>query len=158
MQLSVLAGEMAPLAAGSPYWGGLVWLAMAILLIVIGFLWAYLHFERRLSRLLRETQLSPVSPARIDGGTRLDVSASNPPSPAMSCPACHREYGPSMRYCLRDSQTLVRSGDSHATGPAAVPLGACLSGEAKICPSCAARYDLDATFCGNDSAELVAVN
>ena len=27
-----------------------------------------------------------------------------------------------------------------------------------ICPACAARYDIEATFCGKDGAELVAVN
>ena len=28
----------------------------------------------------------------------------------------------------------------------------------KICPHCNAKYDLEATFCGKDGSELVAVN
>jgi len=29
---------------------------------------------------------------------------------------------------------------------------------ARICPVCAAKYDLNARFCGNDGGELIVIN
>ncbi|MGZ3439029.1 MAG: hypothetical protein ACXVDD_05925 [Polyangia bacterium] len=97
-------------------------------------------------------------------------------APGGKCPRCRRVYDSGTRFCAVDAEELVPLPlwqASHATeggvhvdesettgaGAARVPGGAVhFHGEGKICPVCAAKYDLEASFCGRDGSELVTVN
>lgn len=73
------------------------------------------------------------------------------------CPACHRSFDEGNRYCAFDAEELVAPSPflEHRHGRSdALLVGA----RDKICPQCAARYNLEATFCGQDGAELLLVN
>ena len=86
------------------------------------------------------------------------------------CPRCRRVYDAGTRFCAIDAEELVPLPlwqASHAEGglhvdadeAAAARAGAVhFHGEGKICPVCAAKYDLEASFCGRDGSELVTVN
>jgi hypothetical protein len=104
------------------------------------------------------------------------------------CPRCRRVYDAGTRFCAIDAEELVplplwqathaESGlhvdgdDAEPSGVRALPAGpgggdvrrasvpaaVHFHGEGKICPICAAKYDLEACFCGRDGAELVTVN
>jgi hypothetical protein len=103
------------------------------------------------------------------------------PAAGGKCPRCRRVYDPGTRFCAVDAEELVPLAvwqTSHAEGGVHVdadeteagpggesrrtPLPARASvhfhGEGKICPVCAAKYDLEASFCGRDGSELVTVN
>jgi hypothetical protein len=72
------------------------------------------------------------------------------------CPRCRRNFAPGTRYCPIDAEALVA-----ANAPAQVhghEHHHLLVGDGKICPVCAARYGLEASFCGRDGSELVSVN
>lgn len=82
------------------------------------------------------------------------------------CPRCRRLYAGRSRFCSVDAEELVPqpSWSAHRSDGAlqvdseeALP-AAHFHGDGKICPLCAAKYDLAASFCGHDGAELVAVN
>jgi hypothetical protein len=86
------------------------------------------------------------------------------------CPRCRRVYDGATRFCAVDAEELVPLPlwpATHAEGglhvdteeAAAARAGAVhFHGEGKICPVCAAKYDLEASFCGRDGSELVTVN
>jgi hypothetical protein len=103
------------------------------------------------------------------------------------CPRCRRVYEAGVRFCAVDADELVplplwhashaAEGGVHLEGddaevPAAGAGGAGdarrapsprltavhFHGEGKICPVCASKYDLEASFCGRDGSELVTVN
>ncbi|MDB4969607.1 MAG: hypothetical protein JWN44_5296 [Myxococcales bacterium] len=93
-------------------------------------------------------------------------------SPGGKCPRCRRVYDAGTRFCAVDADELVplplwqashAEASAHAEGEEAAgrvsSTGAVhFHGEGKICPVCAAKYDLEATFCGRDGSELVTVN
>lgn len=90
------------------------------------------------------------------------------------CPRCRRVYDAGTRFCAVDAEELVPlplwqaahapEGGVHvdeadaggALGRGGAPVH--FHGEGKICPVCAAKYDLEATFCGRDGSELATVN
>jgi hypothetical protein len=78
------------------------------------------------------------------------------------CPRCRRAFAAAVRFCPVDAEELVpiQSWQAHADGGLSVEThhDHFFGGEGKICPVCAARYDLEATFCGRDGSELVTVN
>jgi hypothetical protein len=104
------------------------------------------------------------------------------------CPRCRRVYEAGVRFCAVDADELVALPlwqAAHATEggmqfegeegevPAAGAGGAGgdarrsaspriaavhFHGDGKICPVCASKYDLEASFCGRDGSELVTVN
>jgi hypothetical protein len=87
------------------------------------------------------------------------------------CPRCRRVYDAGTRFCAVDAEELVPLPlwqATHAEGGVHVdaedPTGGGRAGavhfhgEGKICPVCASKYDLEATFCGRDGSELVTVN
>jgi hypothetical protein len=105
-------------------------------------------------------------------------------APGGKCPRCRRVYDAGTRFCAVDAEELVPLSlwqATHAEGgvhvdsedgePSAVApggearraargraLAVHFHGEGKICPVCAAKYDLEASFCGRDGSELVTVN
>lgn len=91
-------------------------------------------------------------------------------APGGKCPRCRRVYDAGTRFCAVDAEELVPLPlwqATHAEGgvhvdeaeAAARGVGAVhFHGEGKICPVCAAKYDLEASFCGRDGSELVTVN
>ncbi len=92
------------------------------------------------------------------------------------CPRCRRVYDAGTRFCAVDAEELVplplwqathAEGGVHVDEAEATPAAGTRApgatpvhfhGEGKICPVCAAKYDLEATFCGRDGSELVTVN
>jgi hypothetical protein len=74
-------------------------------------------------------------------------------STSLSCPRCERSYN-GVRFCPFDAEELVRAeqeaGEHHHLGT--------LLGADKICPTCAARYELGAAFCGKDGTRLLALH
>jgi hypothetical protein len=69
--------------------------------------------------------------------------------PTLSCPRCERTYD-GARFCPFDAEELVRAEgagvEHHHAGQ--------LAGADKICPTCAARYEVGAAFCGKDGTRL----
>jgi hypothetical protein len=84
------------------------------------------------------------------------------------CPRCRRVYDAGTRYCAVDAEELVPLPlwqQTHAEGGVHVDADdggrrapVHFHGDGKICPVCAAKYDLEAVFCGRDGSELVTVN
>jgi hypothetical protein len=97
-------------------------------------------------------------------------------APGGKCPRCRRVYDAGTRFCAVDAEELVplplwqaahaaeggvhvEETDAAGGGAGARSAGAVhFHGEGKICPVCAAKYDLEASFCGRDGSELVTVN
>jgi hypothetical protein len=81
----------------------------------------------------------------------------HPRGQGVVCMACRRAFEPGIRRCPHDGNALVPFSVYAATRPRSrtmEPAGVI----ARICPVCAARYDLHARFCGIDGAELVVIN
>jgi hypothetical protein len=74
-------------------------------------------------------------------------------SATLGCPRCERTYE-GARFCPFDAEELVRS-DAEAVEHHHV--GA-LAGSDKICPTCAARYEVGAAFCGKDGTRLAPLH
>jgi hypothetical protein len=76
-------------------------------------------------------------------------------SSSLHCPRCRRAFAAPSRFCPFDAEGLVvrplllveHHHDALDDG-----------GRGRICPTCAARYGLGATFCGKDGSELMTVN
>jgi hypothetical protein len=83
-------------------------------------------------------------------------------SPGLHCPRCHRAFDPGTRYCPVDAEELVPQAIWETTHPHEHEhhddTGEGEDGSGKICPLCAAKYGLGASFCGRDGSELVTVN
>ena len=82
-------------------------------------------------------------------------------SAGLRCPRCRRAFEAGTRYCPLDAEELIPQSVWEATHAHLLehdhdelegPDGS------KICPVCAAKYGLDASFCGKDGSELVTVN
>ncbi|MSP62048.1 MAG: hypothetical protein EXR72_17290 [Myxococcales bacterium] len=79
----------------------------------------------------------------------------------MHCPRCRRAFESDSRFCPFDAEELVPPALWSATYDHDHGVGhgdSFIHGHAKICPVCAARYGLEATFCGKDGSELATVN
>ena len=143
--------------------------------------WVVRHLRRRRKRPLLQAQqavgtmVCPTCGREYFSGTmfcpvdarRLVTSEEAPEraQPGMRCPRCHRAFDTGIRYCPLDAEELVPqrvweathgeppSGEHLHEGPEddSDPGG-------KICPVCAAKYALNASFCGKDGSELVTVN
>jgi hypothetical protein len=92
-------------------------------------------------------------------------------APGGKCPRCRRVYDGGTRFCAVDAEELVplplwqathaEAGvhvEDETSAARGAPAAVHFHGEGKICPVCAAKYDLEATFCGRDGSELVTVN
>lgn len=71
----------------------------------------------------------------------------------LACPRCERSFA-GARFCPFDAEELVRSEADHAEHCHVEAL----LGSDKICPTCAARYEVDAAFCGRDGSRLLPLN
>jgi RNA polymerase subunit RPABC4/transcription elongation factor Spt4 len=77
------------------------------------------------------------------------------------CPRCRRIFEAGTRFCPVDAEELVPlrlwqgDADEAASGHEHEHL---LDGDGKICPVCASKYGLAASFCGRDGSALVTVN
>ena len=81
--------------------------------------------------------------------------------PGVRCPRCRRAFEPSTRFCPVDADELVPQAIFDATHDHEHDHGDDLhggDGSGKICPLCACKYGIDASFCGKDGSELVTVN
>jgi hypothetical protein len=146
-------------------------LAVVALAAVIGAVWG---LRRRARRPRALPLICPTCRRGYPAGTlfcaldaqRLVPEAEGAAAVAPSgarCPRCRRVFAAAVRFCPVDAEELIPLGrygaDPEAHGHAHDHLtDHLLGGEGKICPVCAARYDLEATFCGNDGSELVTVN
>jgi hypothetical protein len=116
--------------------------------------------------------------AAAEGGTSERAAAGG------KCPRCRRLYDAGIRFCAVDAEELVpltlwqashpEGGVHYDTDESELPAGAAgtdarraaaprtaavhFHGDGKICPVCASKYDLEASFCGRDGSELVTVN
>jgi hypothetical protein len=124
--------------------GTVLVVVMGVLLVLIGFLAAYLLFERRLSRLARlgiqgagARPQSQRSPAATPIGS---------PAAATICPACRREFEGGLRYCPHDAKTLVPRGDDVAKQTSG-----------GLCPRCRRAYDPGQKVCPYDAEELIPI-
>jgi hypothetical protein len=152
----------------------LVALALLGLLIVLGVggLWAWWrHFGVRSEETLdpepesppvaTQARVCPSCTRRYPAAARycmVDASAlvwveGKVGSVMLACPRCERSFA-GARFCPFDAEELVRSEADH---------GECchveaLLGSDKICPTCAARYEVDAAFCGRDGSRLLPLN
>ncbi len=97
-------------------------------------------------------------------GTPLLARPAPPPPPtnrppsntANACPICHRAYAPGHTRCAADGAELV---PDVVLAPAEAQDGTSgLAKRGKICPTCGARFDSAASFCGKDGTALVLVN
>jgi len=146
----LLVAQVTVAQSTSPYLGAIVMLAMGVLLVVIGFLLAYVLFERRLERLPREmlerrALAQPAAPPVGAGAQPAGAAQAARPtrSPGMVCPACRREYDVGVRYCPHDAKPLV----AEASGPRAASGG--------MCPACKRAFDPGVKFCPHDAEELI---
>ncbi len=73
----------------------------------------------------------------------------------LCCPRCRRSFAAGHRYCPFDAEELVAPSPWSVGHEHGAPDGTVAG---KICPLCAAKYNLEATFCGRDGSELVSVN
>ncbi|MFH0900969.1 MAG: hypothetical protein V2A73_10100 [Pseudomonadota bacterium] len=76
-------------------------------------------------------------------------------SQALICPRCHHAFGPGARVCPSDGEELVPMWEA-VRGRLGEPAPTGVIG--KICPHCAARYDLANTFCSKDGMALRVIN
>lgn len=100
--------------------------------------------ERRYPAGARFCAVDATALAWVEGGL-----ASAP----LCCPRCERSYE-GVRFCPFDAEELLRAdheaGEHHPAHE--------LHGADKICPTCAARYELGAAFCGKDGTRLLALH
>jgi hypothetical protein len=73
---------------------------------------------------------------------------------SLHCPRCRRAFDPGTRFCPFDAEELAQWPSAHEHGHDHGDEG----GIGKICPVCAAKYGIEATFCGRDGTELMTVN
>src|SRR5437660_6570228 len=150
--LALPVAQTTAVQSASPYLGAIVMLAMGVLLVVIGFLLAYVLFERRLDRLPRELQekraLAQAQAAAAGiaagGGSTAEAPPRSSRPPGMVCPACRREYDVGVRYCPHDAKALV----AIEASPARAVAGG-------ICPSCKRAFDPGVKYCPHDAEELI---
>ncbi len=101
------------------------------------------------------TKLVPLVPLGVGEGA--------PPGAGSICPACQRGFPAGTRVCPHDGEELVPYA-LHAAVAKAAALGTGTvamtgtMGKAKICPTCGARFEGAAAFCGKDGTALVLIN
>jgi hypothetical protein len=74
------------------------------------------------------------------------------------CPTCRRQFAAGLRFCPYDARMLTADGHTGAPELEGEPGDAPQRPTAKICPSCARRYESVAVVCARDGAPLVSVN
>ena len=82
-------------------------------------------------------------------------------SPGMRCPRCRRAFEGGTKYCPIDAEELVPQAiweATHGQEPEHDHSDHDGGSDGKICPVCAAKYGIEASFCGKDGSELVTVN
>lgn len=85
-----------------------------------------------------------------DGSKLVEGAQRDELSGALSCPTCKKGFPEGTKVCPEHGDELVPTG---APRPAPVK-----AARGKICPSCGARFDGAATFCGKDGTSLVLLN
>ncbi len=90
-----------------------------------------------------------------DGAALMEGPSSGPLAQGMICPTCRRGYPFDSSYCPEDADELVPYGLYGAASSTRPPLRLDTH---KICPECGIRHASAHVFCGQDGAELVAVN
>ena len=90
-----------------------------------------------------------------DGAELMEGHASGPLAQGMICPTCRRGYPFDSSYCPEDADELVPHGLYGAASATRPPVQL---DSHKICPECGIRHAAAHLFCGQDGAELVAVN
>jgi hypothetical protein len=112
----------------------------------------------------REARVCPSCARRYPAGARFCAVDASPLAwvegelapPLLACPRCERSYHGGVRFCPVDAEELVRiEGDHSADGHVHIDG---LAGSDKICPVCAARYEVEAAFCGRDGTRLCPLN
>jgi predicted amidophosphoribosyltransferase len=116
------------------------------------------------------TQFCPVDASRLLPNLGVGGQA-RAPYAGGKCPRCRRAFEAGMRFCPMDAEELVplhqwRSEGGLAGGRTGESSGVqveafadhLIAGTGKICPICAAKYDLEAGYCGRDASELVPIN
>ena len=88
------------------------------------------------------TPLAPASKATARGGG--------------ICPVCNKGFGPDVLVCPQDKEELLPSPVHAAMAQRAG--SAPLASRGKICPTCGARFEGGAEFCGKDGTVLVLLN
>ncbi len=112
----------------------------------------------------REARVCPSCARRYPAGARFCAVDASPlawvegelAAPLLACPRCDRSYQGGVRFCPVDAEELVRCDGDHATDGHVHIDG--LAGSDKICPVCAARYEVEAAFCGRDGTRLCPLN
>lgn len=84
-------------------------------------------------------------------GSKLVAKAADELGASPTCPRCKRAFPEGTKVCPEHGEELV---SMPPTGRAAPQKAA----RAKICPSCGARFEGAATFCGKDGTSLVLLN
>ena len=90
-----------------------------------------------------------------DGAELMEGHSSGPFAQGMICPTCRRGYPFDSSYCPEDADELVPYGLYGAASSTRPPLRL---DTGKICPECGIRHAAAHLFCGQDGAELVALN
>jgi hypothetical protein len=110
------------------------------------------------------TQYCPIDATRLYAGASAVGTAGRTPPSGGKCPRCRRAFEAGMRFCPMDAEELVPLGQWQSAhhGESGVTLESfadhLIAGSGKICPICAAKYDLEAGYCGRDASELVTIN
>jgi len=79
-------------------------------------------------------------------------------APGVRCPRCRRAFEAGTRFCPLDAEELLPQAVWDATHAPEHDHDLHGVDGGKICPVCASKYALDASFCGKDGSELVTVN
>ncbi len=98
-------------------------------------------------------RLLPMSAIKAAGEATLGKAA----EVAVQCVRCERLYPADTRFCPHDAELLEprpTAIDSHVINRYPHQL----IGHDKICPECAAKYGLAASYCGKDGSALMIVN
>jgi hypothetical protein len=88
-----------------------------------------------------------------DGSTLVSQSVAQSTLQGGICPRCNRGVDAGTRHCPHDGEEVLPYAVYQTTRGTDPPH----EGH-RICPSCAAKYEGAATFCGRDGAELVLLN
>jgi hypothetical protein len=105
----------------------------ALALALIGYVaWPYVRRRRQATRAPQATapEGASLTPARVA---------------FLVCPACQREFEPTLRFCPHDARELVAADDRAVRAP--VP--------GVSCPTCKRSFDSARKYCSFDGDELV---
>jgi hypothetical protein len=98
-----------------------------------------------------ELPLPPPLAARVG-------SRATPAGNHLICPTCRRQFSAGLRFCPYDARLLSADGQTGAPDLERELNDSHRHPTAKICPTCARRYESVAVVCARDGAPLVSVN